>query len=86
MVSNFEISELKCRFERLNCASGNEITYSGENFVVIVNRKQIKIAQILRTSANRYEIIKASEWACVRTNVSSFSEAAKVVNEFLSDN
>lgn len=84
MVSNFELWELKWRFVKgSNCAPGNKITNHSDRHVVIVNVKQMKIAQIYRTSANRYEIIKAECVVCVRTYTGSFYEAVKIVNDFL---
>lgn len=85
MVSNFELRELKWRFlNNTNCAAGNEITAHSDLYVVITNLKQMRIAQIYRTSANRYEIITACGLVCTRTHRSSFAEAADKVNKFLS--
>lgn len=81
--TNFELSELEWRFTKWNDCAGNEITHHGENFVVIVNRQYMKIAQIYRTSANRYEIITACGIICSRTYESTFPNAAHVVKEFL---
>ena len=86
MVSNFELWELEWQFvKKSNCALGNKITSHSDRHVVITNIKQMKIAQIRRTSANRYEIIKANCIACVRTYAGSFFEASKIVNDFLNE-
>ena len=85
MVSNFGTNELTKQFiEGSKCAAGNKITACNEDYVVITNHEKMRIAQIWRTSANRYEIIRACATACARTHRGSFYEAADIVNEFLS--
>lgn len=78
MVSSFRYDSLRVAFFGI----AEKITKIGTNFVVFADRADLKIAEILRTSANRYVVYFARSTGICSCVYGTFKECIQPVIEF----
>ena len=78
MVSSFSYDSLRVAFFDI----AEKITNFGMNFVVFADRDNLKIAEILRTSANRYVISFAKSTGICSCVCGTFKECIPPVRQF----
>lgn len=79
MVSSFDLHNLRFTF----CLTGHcVVTNYGKNFVVLANRELFRIAEIIRTSANRYYVTLATDCGVSNYVFKTFKECIPYVCDF----
>lgn len=78
MLSSFSYQSLRYTF--FDVAA--EITNRGSDFVVFANRDTLEIAEIFRTSANRYTVSLACVSYIGVFSCSTFKECVPLIQEF----
>ncbi len=66
-------------------SDGYQITNRSNNFAIVINVNTFQIAEIVKTSANHYEVITASCVYCQRICEKNFYSALKRVQHFFAD-
>lgn len=81
MVSSFSYGSLRLVFSGIAA----QITNRGTNFVVFADCDKLKIAEIFRTSANRYTVSFASLSGIASCVYGTFKECIQPVREFFGE-